>query len=264
MTEKHSPGTSDSARPACSWRPRVPGSPPAQRRPGPPHLSHPRRPGKARRRARRPGRPVASVGAAVPGARRVHDRVRQRGRARPPAPHHRPRCPPARAAGAWLDRRWSMWENCMRYVTERTPHRRRASWPAPVPGPTWTASRRWGYVTIDGYRPEANRPGQPGAGRRPARHRGRPAGAARQLTAPGRRSPGAEMISLRACELRVIVEVRVVPEEAGEIPARSRHCKQAPGLASQIFGRRHSTGPRGRKIPVGGSDGRNLHPRHRR
>jgi hypothetical protein len=35
-----------------------------------------------------------------------------------------------------------------------------------------------------------------------------------------------------------MVEARVDPEEAGENPARSRHCEQARGPASQVFGRR--------------------------
>jgi len=53
----------------------------------------------------------------------------------------------------------------------------------------------------------------------------------RQLTpvpVPVRPQPAS--IILRACEPRVIVVVRVAPEEAGESPARSRHCEQAPGL----------------------------------
>ena len=76
-----------------------------------------------------PGRASAAVGSAVPGARRVHDRVRQRGRAQSPAPHHQPR--------PVLDGRRGL-AGVARHVRELhavrhrgAPHRRRARSPRP-------------------------------------------------------------------------------------------------------------------------------------
>ena len=100
------------------------------------------RPARPVRPAGQPSQPpqagaTAAVGPALPGARRVHDRVRQRGRAQPAAPHHRPRARPVRRRRlAGVDGHVGE----LHAVRHRgAPHRRRAHASARAPRPTWTA-----------------------------------------------------------------------------------------------------------------------------
>ena len=120
-----------------------------------------------------PGRAPAAVGPAVPGARRVHHRVRQPGRAQSPAPHHQPRpVPDGRRSLAGVTRHVRE----LHAVRHRgAPHRRRARSPRPYRDqPGWHAALGLRHHRRDR---QEDPPGQPGPGRRPARHRGRPAGA---------------------------------------------------------------------------------------
>ena len=110
--------------------------------------------------ASRPGS-LSLVGPAVPGAGRVHDRVRQRSRAPPPAPHDRSRGvrPRRRRPDAWLVS-LVMWENCLRHVTDQPITVGELETRART-GTNLDGMRRWGYITIDGTARKIHK-GRPG------------------------------------------------------------------------------------------------------
>jgi len=79
----------------------------------------------------------------------------------PPAPHHQPRGRPGPRRRAPRSYGWlslAMWEKLHAARYRRAHHRWRSRSPGPHRVPTWTAMRRWGYITIDGTAQEGSQP----------------------------------------------------------------------------------------------------------